>query len=79
MKEKGTLAKRTVRNQITLPKTVVALFGGVEYFDISTDGETIVLRPLQISSADEVRARLGQLGIEEQDVSAAISWARQPS
>lgn len=38
------LAKQTVKNQITLPKTVIARFGGVEYFDVSTDGETIVLR-----------------------------------
>jgi hypothetical protein len=73
------LAKRTVKNQITLPKTVIARFGGVEYFDVSTDGETIVLRTLQISRADEVRTQLAQLGIEEQDVSDALSWARQSS
>jgi hypothetical protein len=71
------LAKRTIKNQITLPKTVIARFGGVEYFDVSTDGEIIVLRPLQISRADEVRTRLAQLGVEEQDVSAAVSWARR--
>lgn len=73
------LAKRTVRNQVTLPEAVVARFGGVEYFDVSTDGETIVLRPLEISRADEVRTRVGQLGIEEQDVLAAVSWTRQQS
>lgn len=71
------LAKRTVKNQITLPKTVVAHFGGVEYFDVSTDGETIVLRPLQISRADDARARLAQLGVDEHDVAAAITWSRQ--
>jgi hypothetical protein len=71
------LAKRTVKNQITLPKTVVARFGGVEYFDVSTDGNIITLRPLRESRADEVRARLAQLGVEEQDVPAAISWARK--
>ena len=71
------LAKRTVKNQITLPKTVIARFGGVEYFDVSTDGETIVLRPLQMSRADDVRAQLAQLGVDEQDVAAAISWARE--
>jgi len=73
------LAKRTVKNQITLPKTVIARFGGVEYFDVSTDGETIVLRPLQMSRGDEVRDRLAQLGVGDQDVSEAVSWARQPS
>jgi hypothetical protein len=71
------LAKKTSKNQITLPKTVVTRFSGVEYFDVSTDGDCIVLRPLQRSRADEVRARLEQLGIDEQDVTAAVSWARK--
>jgi aminoglycoside phosphotransferase family enzyme len=69
------LAKKTTKNQITLPKKVVARFTGVEYFDVSTDGECIILRPLQKSRAAEVRARLAQLGIE--DVTAAVSWARK--
>jgi hypothetical protein len=70
------LAKKTVKNQITLPKAVVTHFRGVEYFDVSTDGDCIVLRPLQRSRADEVRARLAQLGIQESDVNAAVSRAR---
>jgi len=71
------LAKKTVKNQITLPKAVITRFSGVEYFDVSTDGECIVLRPLQRSRADEVRARLAQLGIDEQDVADAVRWARE--
>jgi bifunctional DNA-binding transcriptional regulator/antitoxin component of YhaV-PrlF toxin-antitoxin module len=70
------LAKMTVKNQLTLPKAVVSRFGGVEYFDVSTDGSSIVLRPLQRSRADEVRERLAELGIQEQDVAAAVNWAR---
>jgi hypothetical protein len=71
------LAKKTVKNQITLPKAVVTHFNGVEYFDVSSDGECIILRPLQRSRAEEVRARLAQLGIDESDVTAAVSWARE--
>lgn len=71
------LAKLTVKNQLTLPKAVAARFGGVEYFDVSTDGACIVLRPLQRSRAEEVRQQLAQLGIKEQDVAAAVSWARK--
>lgn len=71
------LAKMTVKNQITLPKTVVTRFTGVDYFDVTTNGECIVLRPLQESRADEVRQRLAQLGIEEGDARAAVSWARR--
>jgi hypothetical protein len=71
------LAKKTIKNQITLPKAVVTRFAGVEYFDVSTDGESIILRPLQKSRADEVRARLAQLGIDEPDVADAVDWARE--
>ena len=71
------LAKKTVKNQITLPKAVVSRFSAVEYFDVSTDGECIFLRPLQRSRADEVRARLAELGIAEPDVADAVRWARE--
>jgi hypothetical protein len=67
------LAKKTVKNQITLPKAVISRFSGVKYFDVSTVGECIVLRPLRESRADEVRARLARVRIDE----AAVSWARR--
>jgi len=71
------LAKMTVKNQLTLPKAGATRFSGVEYFDVSTDGASIVLRPLQRSRADEVRERLAQMDIGEQDVAAAVKWARE--
>lgn len=71
------LAKKTTKNQITLPKAVITRFGGVDYFDVSTDGESIVLRPLRVSRADEVRTYLEDLGITEDDVRDAVAWARK--
>lgn len=71
------LAKKTSKNQLTLPKAIVTRFAGVEYFDVSTDGRAIVLRPLEISRADAVRERLSQMGIAESDVSDAVTWARR--
>jgi hypothetical protein len=71
------LAKKTVKNQITLPKKVVDRFAGVDYFEVSTDGASIILRPLQKSRAEEVRARLAELQIDENDVKAAVAWARK--
>jgi hypothetical protein len=71
------LAKMTVKNQLTLPKAVISRFGGVEYFDVSTDGVSITLRPLRRSRLDEVRAKLDRLGITEHDIPEAIAWARQ--
>lgn len=70
------LAKLTVKNQLTLPKAVAKNFPGVEYFEVSTDGSAITLRPFQRSRADEVREHLAQLGITEQDVKDAVAWAR---
>ena len=72
------LAKVTVKNQLTLPKAVATRFKGVEYFDVSTDGVSITLRPLLRSKADEVREHLARLGITEQDVKDAVAWARRP-
>jgi hypothetical protein len=71
------LTKKTIKNQITLPKAVATRFPGVDYFEVSTNGECIVLRPLERSRAGEVRARLAKLGIDENDVAAAVSWARK--
>lgn len=71
------LAKKTVKNQITLPKDVLTPFSGVDYFEVSTDGSCIVLRPLRPSRAEEVRERLERLGITENDVPQALKWARK--
>jgi hypothetical protein len=71
------LAKLTVKNQLTIPKAVATRFKGVEYFDVSTDGSVIQLKPLRTSRLDEVRANLERLGITEQDITDAIAWARE--
>ena len=71
------LAKKTSKNQITLPKAVITHFGGVDYFDVSTDGHAIILRPLEESRAALVRERLASLVVDEKDVAAAVKWARK--
>jgi hypothetical protein len=71
------LAKKTTRHRITLPKTVVDRFINVDYFEVSTDGASIILRPLQRGRAEEARARLAELEVEEDDVEAAVTWARK--
>ena len=70
------LAKITSKNQLTLPKVVVSRFRKVDYFDVSTDGDSIVLRPLQRSRANEVRSKLAKLGIVETDVADAVASSR---
>lgn len=72
----GMLAKLTVRNQLTIPKEIARQFPGVEYFDVITEGGKVILTPLRPSRADEVRERLLSYGIDESDVSDAVSWSR---
>ena len=71
------LARRTVNNRIALPKAVNSRFADVNYFEVTTDGDSITLHPLQRSRADAVRAKLDELGINDQDLADAITWARQ--
>lgn len=71
------LAKRTSKNQITLPKAVVTHLAECDYFDVTTDGLFITLHPLQRSRADDVRTKLDELGIEGQDIADAVAWARE--
>jgi hypothetical protein len=74
------LAKKTVKNQITLPKTIVDKLPKTDYFEVSLRNEEIVLRPVVIEArATElkaVRRKMKALGLTEKDVDAAIRWAR---
>jgi len=69
------LAKKTSKNQITLPKAIAKHFPDVEYFDIHEEEGRIVLVPLKVNRANEVRKKLDELGIKESDIDDAINWA----
>jgi len=71
------LAKRTTKNQLTLPKAIIAATGEADYYDVSTDNGRIILTPLRIQRADALRAKLAELGIKQDDVKDAIKWARK--
>jgi hypothetical protein len=74
------LAKKTVKNQITLPKAIVEKIPQTDYFEVSLRGEEIVLKPVLIHAPgarlEQVRAKMKALGLTEKDVDAAIRWAR---
>ena len=74
------LAKKTVKNQITLPKAIVEKLPNTDYFEVSLQGEEIVLRPVVIEAKgtklERVRSKMKALGLTEKDVDAAIRWAR---
>ncbi len=75
------LAKKTSKNQITLPKAIIQQLPDVEYFEVSLREGEVVLRPVMVSALTErlkaVRAKIRALGLSEKDVADAIRWARR--
>ncbi|MDX9709119.1 MAG: hypothetical protein RBT64_06160 [Trichloromonas sp.] len=71
------LAKKTSKNQITLPKAIVERFPDAEYFDVREEQGRIVLIPVALNRADAVRDKLAEMGIVREDVADAIDWARR--
>ncbi len=71
------LAKMTSKNQLTLPQRIVDAVGKPSHFQISLDGDRLVLTPARLGQADAVRQKLALLGLSEADVTEAVAWARQ--
>lgn len=71
------LAKRTSKNQVTLPKAIVQSVGESDYYDVSVQDGKIVLAPIRLQQAELVRVKLQELGITPDDVNEAIAWARE--
>ncbi len=75
------LAKKTSKNQLTLPKEIVGNFPGVDLFDAMVEDNRIVLTPVKVTpitaSLEGIRAKMHKLGIDENDVTEAVKWARK--
>lgn len=71
------LAKLTSKNQLTLPKSAVEAAGNAEYFEIETRAGRLVLTPVRLQRADAVRAKLAELDLGDDDLAAAVAWARK--
>ena len=74
------LAKKTSKNQITLPKKVVDALPSTEYFDVTVQEGNVILRPVVVTAPGErlraVREKIRRLGLTEEDLTGAIRWAR---
>lgn len=75
------LAKKTSKNQVTLPKQIAIQFPGVDYFEVSVKDRAIILKPVKITPAEStiesVRDKIESLGLKEEDIEKAIRWARR--
>ena len=73
------LARLTAGGQLALPRALLASFPGVDCFNVTEEDGRIVLSPLRLSRADEVRKKLEELGVTEADVKDAVAWGRRPT
>ena len=71
------LAKLTSKNQLTLPETVMSDFPDTRYFDVTQEDGRIVLTSVRIGRADAARRKMAGRGLSEDDVAAAVTWARR--
>jgi hypothetical protein len=72
------LAKKTSKNQITIPKRIVDQIPDVSYFNVEFEGGIILLKPLKFYETDlqKIRLKLKSLGIDDKSVAEAVKWAR---
>lgn len=71
------LAKKTSKNQLTLPKAIADRFPQTDYFDVRVEGGRIVLRPVRPDAIDQVHRKLAEAKITEKDIRDAVAWARR--
>lgn len=74
---RAMIAKKTSKNQLTLPKKIADRFPEVDYFDVRADDSRITLVPVRADQIEQVQARLKKLGISRRDVQDALAWARR--
>jgi hypothetical protein len=72
------LAKKTSKNQITIPKKIVDQLPDVSYFNVEFEEGVILLRPVKLFETDleKIRQKVKKLGIDDKSVGEAIRWAR---
>ena len=74
------LCKLTYKNQIILPKKIVEKFKDVEYFEVETRNEKIILKPVKITpliTLEQIKEKIASLGLKEEDIEKSIQWARK--
>ena len=74
------ITKKTIKNQVTLPKAIVERVPKTDFFDINVRNGEIILKPVRVKASElltSVRRKVKRLEVSEQDVEAAIRWARK--
>lgn len=75
------IAKKTSKNQLTIPKEIASQFPGIDYFEISIKENNIILKPVVMKPVNDhlspIREKMRKLGINRDDINDAVAWARK--
>ena len=74
------LAKKTTKNQLTIPKALLDKLPETDYFDAEVVSDALVLRPVRVVpmvDMDRIRDRLKRTGVGPCEVKRAVKWARK--
>ena len=71
---------------LTLPEEVIAQFPGIDAFEVSIQGQRIVLEPMRhgefartpaaLLAHEAIQRQAAARGLTEQDVAAVVKWTR---
>lgn len=67
------LCKLSLKNQITLPRELLAGCAGTEYFEARREG----LRPLESPALSAIRDKVAERGLAESDIPSLVAEARR--
>jgi hypothetical protein len=75
-----TLTKRTSRNQVTLPSSLIKDWGDADYFSVTRVGDHLELRPALPAMAEDplekFRRIMDERGITDEDIDQAVREVR---
>jgi len=74
------LIKKTAKNQVTIPKALLAKLASTDYFEADVAGDALVLRPVKVVEMvdiDKIRDRLKRRRVKADEVGKAVAWARK--
>jgi hypothetical protein len=72
------LIKLSSKNQITVPRKILARLPTTRYFDAELENGALVLKPVELVEAklEQIQRKMTDLGLKEDCVAEAIRWAR---
>ena len=72
------LAKLTAKNQITIPKKIMAQLPAVSHFDVAFEDGVVVMKPVAIyeTNLEQIRGKVKKLGLSPDSVREAVQGAR---